>query len=202
VGSAVQGKLKSYLYLNPLPREDAMHRLTIILATLLVLTGSAVAFAAIPSADGTIYGCRESRTGAVIVIDKEAGKTCPSGWVALSWNQKGQPGPIGPPGPAGTMGPQGPAGPVQTLETFYAAGPSSSTSSTVNCPAGYQVTGGGYRVLKTAQSVVLPVTEDITSRPIGGTDTPTGWEVAASTTGAATYEVKSYVVCARLVPAS
>jgi phage terminase large subunit-like protein len=39
-----------------------------------------VAVAAIPSADGTIDACRETRTGAIILIDKEAGKTCPSGW--------------------------------------------------------------------------------------------------------------------------
>ena len=47
-------------------------------AAILLLSG--VAVAAIPSADGTIDACRETRTGAIILIDEEAGKTCPFGW--------------------------------------------------------------------------------------------------------------------------
>ena len=195
-------------------------------AAVLLLSG--VAVAAIPSADGTINACRETRTGAIILIDKEAGKTCPSGWVALSWNQRGPtgpqgpagpagpvgppgpagndgaPGPQGPPGPAGPTGPagpQGPPGPAQTLETVYDVGPDSPSASAIDCPSGFRATGGGYFLRKLMPSAG-PGTEQITSKPRGPQLNPTGWEVSVSASGDTTYDVRAYVVCARLVPAS
>jgi uncharacterized protein YjbI with pentapeptide repeats len=50
---------------------------------------SATVLAAIPSANGTISGCYNNKTGALKVIDSEAGKTCASGQTALNWSQNG-----------------------------------------------------------------------------------------------------------------
>jgi hypothetical protein len=80
--------------------------------------GVGVAWAAIPATNGTITGCINPTTGAIRVIDAQAGQRCSSFERSVTWNQQGQPGatgatgPIGPQGPAGPAGPQGPAGPV------------------------------------------------------------------------------------------
>lgn len=59
------------------------------------------AIAAIPSSDGTIFGCYRNRDGELRVIDKEAGKQCKTKETELSWNQEGPPGV---PGPVGAPG--------------------------------------------------------------------------------------------------
>jgi len=181
-----------------------MRRWAIVLATSLVLAGNAVALAAIPSADGTIASCRETRTGAIIVIDKEAGKTCPSGWAALSWNQQGQPGPVGPAGPTGppgTIGPAGPQGPPGLQGERGPAGPtgpagpqgprgqngvsgyqavvaSDSTQAMAVCPSGKVVIGGGGRASDPSQALAE-------SRPAffnaAGLE-PNAWQATLSTT--------------------
>jgi hypothetical protein len=63
----------------------------------------------IPDADGVIHGCRDSRSGALSVIDSDT-QQCPRGATPLTWNQVGPPGPQGPAGAPGPAGPQGPAG--------------------------------------------------------------------------------------------
>src|SRR4051812_2840902 len=68
--------------------------------------GAAVGVAAIPSADGTIHACVTTATGAVRIIDAEAGATCTAGTETnLVWNQTGPAGPAGPAGPQGDPGP-------------------------------------------------------------------------------------------------
>jgi hypothetical protein len=74
-------------------------RWAILGAILLVVCASAVAVAAIPDANGVIHGCRDKKTGALRVIDSEAGQSCTSREAALAWNQTGPAGPQGPPGP-------------------------------------------------------------------------------------------------------
>ena len=74
-----------------------------------VFGGGAFAFASIPnSVTGIISACLKS-SGAVQIIDTQAGKVCNSGEKLLSWNQVG---PVGEPGPEGPAGPVGPEGPV------------------------------------------------------------------------------------------
>jgi hypothetical protein len=85
-----------------------------ILGLGLALLLGTVALAAIPGAGGVITGCYDSKTGALRVIDVQAGKTCAKGELQLTWNQtgpQGLPGPIGTPGPAGPQGIPGVAGP-------------------------------------------------------------------------------------------
>src|SRR5215218_3887043 len=58
---------------------------------------SAVAWAAIPGADGTISGCYRAG-GHLRVVDSATGQTCRSDEKSLVWNQKGPAGPAGAPG--------------------------------------------------------------------------------------------------------
>lgn len=80
------------------------------MALLVGVTGT-VAAASVPAADGVINGCRSIHTGALRVIDDEAGEQCRPSERPLQWNQEGPQGPAGPAGPQGPEGPQGPAGP-------------------------------------------------------------------------------------------
>lgn len=80
------------------------------MALLVGVTGT-VAAASVPAADGVINGCRSIHTGALRVIDDEAGEQCRPSERPLQWNQEGPQGPIGPAGPQGPEGPPGPAGP-------------------------------------------------------------------------------------------
>ena len=78
----------------------------------------------IPNANGTISGCYELQTGDLVVVDEDAGASCPSGWKILRWNQQGAAGPAGSTGPAGPRGAQGPAGPRGPQGERGPAGPS------------------------------------------------------------------------------
>jgi hypothetical protein len=68
-----------------------------------------VATGAIPSADGTINGCYDEKTGAVRVID--TAQSCGGKENPLSWNQRGPQGPQGPAGQDGQDGQDGAQGP-------------------------------------------------------------------------------------------
>lgn len=116
-----------------------MNRRAFLLAVLLVLGTGAVALAAIPSADGTIHGCRDNRTGTLRVIDAEAGQTCTSRETALTWNQTGPVGPAGPPGPAGVSGYEI----VSAIADVPARGAGQAQPT---CPAGKVVLGGGFEL--------------------------------------------------------
>ena len=76
--------------------------------------GSAVAFAAIPSADGQIRGCYNNANGRLSVIDE--GATCGRNETLLTWNQQGPAGPAGPAGPSGTARVYGFVNPNGTLD--------------------------------------------------------------------------------------
>lgn len=82
-------------------------------ATMALLAGvtGTVAAASVPAAGGVINGCRSIHTGALRVIDDEAGEQCRRFERPLQWNQEGPQGPAGPAGPQGPEGPQGSAGP-------------------------------------------------------------------------------------------
>lgn len=119
-----------------------MNRSMLTIAALsvgLVLGGVSVGLAAIPdSVSGVITACLTSRTGAIRIIDYQAGRRCAAGEVLLSWNQKGQvgapgatgaqgaPGPVGPQGASGSAGPQGPVGPSGQTGPAGPIGPSGS----------------------------------------------------------------------------
>jgi hypothetical protein len=80
----------------------------------LILGGATVGFAAIPdSRTGVISACMKRTTGAIRLIDQQAGKRCVTGETLITWNEKGIPGargPVGLTGPTGATGPTGPQG--------------------------------------------------------------------------------------------
>jgi len=116
----------------------------------LALIGAGVSSAAIPdSTTGVITACRAN--GQLRMIDKQAGTNCYAWEAQLQWNAQG---PIGATGPAGATGPQGPAGAGAVTNTYFSSGNyyfsviqySGNYSFTVNCPAGYTLLSGGYRM--------------------------------------------------------
>ncbi len=70
------------------------------------VTGFAIA--AIPSRNGVIHGCYKKHGGALSVV--AAGKKCPKGTLAVSWNQQGLKGANGQRGANGPKGANGQAG--------------------------------------------------------------------------------------------
>lgn len=101
-----------------------MKRIVIAAASALaVVAGGTAAGAAVLAGpiDGTgvIHGCyyQATASGSHRVVLQNAGRKCPSGSTAISWNQvgrtgrQGPPGPPGPPGSPGQRGQQGPPGP-------------------------------------------------------------------------------------------
>lgn len=100
-------------------------RILVASSALLALAGG-VAWAAIPSASGTINGCYQKSSGVLRVIDPDTGKTCTPSEIPISWNQRGPqgvPGPAGPTGEAGPAGPEGPQGPEGPKGETGPAGP-------------------------------------------------------------------------------
>ena len=81
--------------------------LTVIAGTCAAVAVAGGAYAAIPSSwqSGSVITSCYDATGAVKVIDKEAGAACPAGTTQLQWNQQGRTGPTGPRGAQGAPGP-------------------------------------------------------------------------------------------------
>lgn len=103
--------------------------LVIALVAAVAVAGTSFAYAAIPSANGTISACKDSK-GSLKVIDAEGGQTCNGNQQLLSWNQQG---------PAGQDG-------VSGYERVYKESTSNSTGSkteSVFCPSGKMALGGG-----------------------------------------------------------
>src|SRR4051794_37213027 len=72
---------------------------------------TAIAYAAIPDADGTVHGC-VNQAGILRVIDPSTGAKCNASDTALTFNQHGVPGAAGPAGATGPAGPMGATGPT------------------------------------------------------------------------------------------
>ena len=73
----------------------------------LVIAASGAAFASIPDADEVFHGCYSNRTGALRMIDTEAGDSCTSKESPIFWNQEGPRGPAGADGEDGQDGADG-----------------------------------------------------------------------------------------------
>lgn len=103
-------------------RSPWVRRPGLLLFTLvgLLITITGLAWAGVPAANGVVTGCYDGKSGALRIIDAEAGQTCSSREKQITWNQTGpvgpqgpvgRPGPTGVPGQPGLQGPQGEAGP-------------------------------------------------------------------------------------------
>lgn len=96
-------------------------------SALAVLAGGTAAGAAVLAGPidgaGVIHACYYPATssGSHRVVLQNAGRRCPSGSTAISWNRVGRTGPQGPQGlqgPQGPQGEQGPQGPPGILHTY------------------------------------------------------------------------------------
>lgn len=106
-----------------------MKRIAVLIGTLLLLVGG-VAYASIPSPDGTISGCYNNANGSLKVIDTEAGASCSGNETALNWDQ-----------------PEVPIGDQLTLRVFDDMGPIPAQSfgtAFAQCPSGTVVVAGGF----------------------------------------------------------
>ena len=96
-------------------------------ATAIVVSGS-FAIAAIPdTATKVITGCYSKTSGALVIIDKQGGRTCTTSQIELSWVQQGAPGTPGAAGIAGAPGAVGPAGPTGATGATGPAGADGAT---------------------------------------------------------------------------
>src|SRR6266545_7667948 len=131
-----------------------MGRLSAAVALLVMLGTAAIGWASIPDSAGVIHGCRHRQTGALRVINSDAGQRCSRQERALSWNQTGPSGAQGPAGPQGPPGPQGPAGPpgasgagrelVERHVTIVTNFDEIRINELVQCPAGKASVNGGF----------------------------------------------------------
>ena len=102
-----------------------LRRVLIGLAGTVVVAGTAVVYATIPS-NNLISGCYSRSGGALRVLDPSV-TSCKSGETSLTWNVQGPTGLTGPQGvqgpqgATGATGPAGPAGPNWNVYTVTAA---------------------------------------------------------------------------------
>ncbi len=124
--------------------------LVAVASSVVVVGGGALAWgqlaAAIPDANGVIHACYNTtprQSGALRVIDTDAGQTCNSTYeTPLNFNQTGPVGPQGPMGPAGPQGLTGPQGAEGPKGDAGAQGPAGSQGPTG--PAGPVSLGDAY----------------------------------------------------------
>ena len=117
--------------------------LTVIGAALVLMAAGAVAYAQIPSADGTISACYTKSTGTIRIVN--TGVACKKGETSLAWNQHGNPGTNGTKCTNGTSGVSGYEH-VASTDTVTANQQGFFGGLTASCPVGKKVTGGGATV--------------------------------------------------------
>jgi hypothetical protein len=154
--------------------------LIVVAALLVVLVAAVAAAASIPDAQGVIHACRDRKSGALRVIDTEAGQSCSSREAALTWNQTG---PAGPAGPAGSI-----AGAYVVTSPEYVA---DKTLHTLSCKS-----GGTALSISFESTTVGQLSGDqwvpSQARPlVDATGRPTGYEF--STNG---FNYRAHVTCA------
>jgi len=107
--------MNSNVSMNPstLPRLwRRIPRIT-VMAVVLVLSSGMIVSASIPdSGTGLVSACMAKSTGAVRLIDAQAGEACKKGEALVTWNQTGPKGEQGDRGPQGLQGPKGEPGPA------------------------------------------------------------------------------------------
>ncbi len=109
-------------------RPGRVARPAVLLSVVVVLAGLGIAWAAIPSSDGTITACYKTSGGAMRVVDASA--LCTSTEARLTFNQTGPTGPAGARGPTGAKGAKGATGPLGPIGPAGATGPTGAKGST------------------------------------------------------------------------
>jgi hypothetical protein len=151
--------------------------LVVIGAAIVLMIGGAVAYAQIPSADGTIRACYDN-SGSLRVLDE--GASCPKNWKGpISWNQKGQPGADGADGTNGVSGYEKVVGPFDKV--VPATSPPETGVAAAHCPDGKVATGGGGSMFFLNPSGTVAAAGDITgSAPFddNGDGNDDSWSIA------------------------
>lgn len=166
-----------------------------------VLAAGGVAYATIPSANGTIHACYSDTSGALRVVDGDAvgGGRCPDRETALTWNQKGPTGPAGADGATGLQGPAGPTGPaggfkgIRTVKAFGKMSKATKKTVTASCASNEVAVGGGHQFIGslTGRNVTI-------SKPTGGSPA-TAWTVRARALAPiGNWRLRTFAVCAKL----
>ena len=91
-------------------------------------TTIALGIAPIPGPDGTIWACRDNKSGDARIVHDAT--ECTAKESALQWNQKGPAGPTGATGPTGASGAAGATGPTGANGTNGAPGAAGATGAT------------------------------------------------------------------------
>lgn len=136
---------------------------------------ASVAYGAIPSSNGTITACVDSK-GAIKLIDAEAGATCGAGKQTLTWNQQGKDGVSG----------------REVVTTQTAENSVDYKALQVNCPSGKVPVGGG---AQTAGFFGFAPDEIAIQTSIPSSDGK-GWYVVANETVSTT---DSWILAARVI---
>jgi hypothetical protein len=169
----------------------------------IAIAGSA-AFAAIPDSGGVVHACYQNVSGAnkpVKLLNTSQKGTCPSGWVAVSWNQQGV---QGPPGATGSPGVSGYA--TQTASTTFDPQHGNLVTGTAACPSGKVPIGGGFAVSAAAGTFPndwgVPQSAPTFTRDGSGNLTGGSWEVTLSSVANASAggTLTVSVVCASIGP--
>ena len=160
-----------------------------------VVLGASVAVASVPSANGTISGCRTVATGALRVIDTDAGQQCRTGERLLTWNQQGPAGTNGTNGTNGTSGTNGVSGYVRMHSTFVIAANSSHTEELL-CPTGTRPLGGGGHAGNVFDDKGLANISHAYIAESDVNDGGNGWAVTAVNTFSDQAEFSIDVICA------
>jgi hypothetical protein len=114
--------------------------LTIIAAALILgVSGTLIAQAAIPDAQGVFTACINKTSGAVRIIDTSTTQRCASNEIRRTWNAQGQPGTNGTDGASGVSGYEV----VKVTRTDVDFSGTVGASAVAECPDGKVVTGGG-----------------------------------------------------------
>jgi hypothetical protein len=129
-----------------------MKRVLVVAVAILLVTAG-VAYASVPSADGTIHACYNNSNGSLRIIDAEAGANCSGGETALNWEQSA---------PTVVLEQQR----VETETATETIDAGASLLLTVTCPAGWVVTGGGH-ILSTTDVIAVLSEPDATFPPGG-----------------------------------
>ena len=160
--------------------------LAVVGAALVLMIGGAVAYAQIPSTDGTITACMVKTSGTIRLIDAEAGATCRSTEKEVTWNQAGQPGIDGVSGYETVVRTR-----VTDVGIFF-------SSLQANCPTGKKVTGGGAGIIDEFGGSSPDYDVDM-SHP---TADNTGWFAIfdVENPSGRTYTLSVYAICATVTP--
>jgi hypothetical protein len=126
----------------------------------LIAVGAGVAIASIPDSSGVVHACYKTskpNVGSLIVIDSDAGQTCPSGYAPLSWNQTGTQGPAGPAGSSGYERV------TTTAHLSYTTNSDNYRFVTGTCPTGKHATNAGLINISADQAWI----DGVASNPSG-----------------------------------